>query len=460
MLSSLIGKISATDMDMVDEKTNLRFKNRGDFVAPEALIIHEQKLVPDERLLEACQIAYNCVLEIPDVHYIPQEILNKFTNFNVVVLDYDVSGGVITLGTIPEFKEVQGTIFSDQYVLHYKLLPIYYYVDLRTRQYGTPDFLAELPLRDKWDFIVQEAIDLGASDITVTNNARGAQVYYNARKTKVNSRRAINREDVNEIAKMLASSANSTMSDESAKPRFFGVDINKQNRGRVVINKTYYGRLITIRVLPNTVKNQSLEELNIDPNVATFIRETMLSTEKGLRLFIGETMSGKNTTILCALNELVKKDKYKIISLEQPVEILIDGIEQINAETDEEFAENADSLLRQNPDIVYFTEITERTASAIMKQANTAKAVFSTLHANSIADVLFRLQDITQMPIDRIILTMHSCVYQELVRDDKTDTVKPYNRCVYFDDSLKMRLFGKTIAEVRGVLQGVEQRWQ
>ena len=64
------------------------------------------------------------------------------------------------------------------------------------------------------------------------------------------------------------------------------------------------------------------------------------------------------------------------------------------------------------------------------------------------------------MPIDRIILTMHSCVYQELVRDDKTDTVKPYNRCVYFSDDLKMRLFGKSIAEVRGILQGMEQRWK
>lgn len=460
MLSSLIGKLSSTDTDMVDEKTNLRFKNRGDFVTPEALIIHEQKLIPDERLLEACQIAYNCVLETPTVHYIPQDILNKFEKFNVIVLDYDVSAGIVTLGTLPEFKDVKSTLFSDQFILHYKLVPIYYYVEIRTRQFCTPSFLADLPLRDKWDFIVQEAIELGASDITVTNNARGAQVYYNARKTKVNSRRAINRDDVNEIAKMLASSANSTMSDNSAKPRYFGVDINKQNRGRVVVNKTYYGRLITIRILPNAVKNMSLEELNIAPSTAEFIRETMLSPEKGLRLFIGETMSGKNTTILCALNELVRQDRFKIISLEQPVEILVDGIEQINAETDDEFAENADSLLRQNPDIVYFTEITERTANAIMKQANTAKAVFSTLHANSIADVLFRLQDITQMPIDRIILTMHSCVYQELVRDDKTDTVKPYNRCVYFSDDLKMRLFGKSIAEIRGILQGMEQRWK
>lgn len=227
----------------------------------------------------------------------------------------------------------------------------------------------------------------------------------------------------------------------------------------MVINKTYYGRLITIRVLPNTVLKKSLEDLHIEPNTCEFIRETVLSPEKGLRLFIGETMSGKNTTILSALLELVKTDRYKIVSLEQPVEILVDGIEQIQAETDDEFALNADSLLRQNPDVVYFTEITARTATAIMQQSNTAKAVFSSIHANSIADVLFRLEDITHMPIDRIILTLHSCVYQELVRDDRTDTVKPYNRCLYFSQDLKMQLYGKSVAEITGILSAEEDRW-
>jgi type II secretory ATPase GspE/PulE/Tfp pilus assembly ATPase PilB-like protein len=264
---------------------------------------------------------------------------------------------------------------------------------------------------------------------------------------------------VRAIAKLLASGAGATLADESAKPRYFAININKQNRGRVVINKTYYGLLLTIRILPNEVLNKTLEDLNIESDTCEFIRQTMLSQDKGLRLFIGETMSGKNTTILAALNELVALDRFKIVSLEQPVEILVDGIEQINAETDEEFELNADSLLRQNPDIVYFTEMTARTARAIMQQSNTSKAVFSTIHANSISEVLFRLQDITQLPMDRIILTLHSCVYQELVRDDRTDTVKPYNRCVFFSSDLKQNLYGKPVAEIIGILQGEENRW-
>lgn len=458
MMQSLVGLISSIDSGTIDDKTALRFRDKTKFRTPEALIIHEQHIISDDRLLDACQREYNTILETPTPRYVPAEVLQTFKDYDVVVIDQNVTEGSVTVGVLPEFQKQ--VILSDRYKVVKKLVPIYYYVELRTKQYGTPDFLAELPIVDKWEFIVNEALALEASDITITNVHSGAKVYYNVRKTKVHSKRQLLPEDVGEIAQLLAAGAKATMADDSAEPRYFAIDINKQNRGRVVINKTYYGQLITIRVLPNTVLRKKLEDLGIEPNTCEFIRETVLSPEKGLRLFIGETMSGKNTTILSALSELVATDKYKIVSLEQPVEILVDGIEQINAETDEEFEKNADSLLRQNPDIVYFTEITARTAKSIMQQSNTAKAVFSSIHANSIADVLFRLQDITQYPLDRLVLTLHSCVYQELVRDDRTDTVKPYNRCVYFDQDLKMSLYGKSIAEIVGILSATENRWE
>ncbi len=460
MIQSLIGKISSVDAAMVDQKTAMRFKDKNQFVTPEALILYEQKIVPEDRLLEACQMEYNTILSTPTVRYIPREIIEMFQGFSVIVLSFDVAENSILLGTIPEFSSVSERLFDDRYNLKLVLVPIYYYVEIYTKQYGEPEFLAELPLRDKWDFIVQEALQLGASDITITSTRNSALVYYSVRKRKVMSNRSIDHGDVHEIARLLASSAKATMADDTSIPRYFSIDINKQNRGRVVINRTIFGELITIGILSNVVSTKSLEELGIKNETAIFIREVMLSQEKGLRLFIGETRSGKNTTILSALRELVKKGTMKIVSLEQPVEILVDGIEQINTETDEEFALNADSLLRQNPDIVYFVEITARTAVSIVQQSNTAKAVFSTLHANSIADALFRLQDITMMSLDRLLLTLHSVVYQELIRDDKTDTVHPYTKCVYFSEDLKSRLFGKDLVEVRGILLAEENRWR
>lgn len=458
MMQSLVGVLSAIEARMVEDKTAIRFKDRTQFKTPEALIIAEQNLISPDRLLDACQREYNMILYTPNPSYIPREILDDFANYECVVCDYNASEGSVSLGILPEmFNQV---ILSDKYKIKKLPVPIHYYVDMYTKQYGEPSFLGELPTVDKWEFIVQEALSQEASDITLTSNAKGASVYYNIRKTKVYSKRKLHPEDVTEICKFLASGANSTMAEISAKPRYFAIDINKNYRGRVVINKTYYGLLCTIRVLPNALHNKTLEDLNLTASTCTFIRETMLSSEKGLRLFIGETMSGKNTTILSGLMELVRKDTMKIVSLEQPVEILVDGIEQINAETDEEFVLNADSLLRQNPDIVYFTEMTERTGKTIMRQANTSKAVFSTIHANSIAEVLFRLQDMTQLPIDRIILTLHSCVYQELVRDSRRDVVTPYNRCVYFTEELKMMLYGKSTAQIIAILREEETRWK
>lgn len=460
MITDFMALLSAGELDIVGSKVPITFKNPEMFRTPEALIIHNQHLMDDCRLLEACQRAYNMILETPLSSYVPRDIVQMFRNKNVVVVNYDIAHSTIILATIPEFAIEAKKIMSDMYSIQIRLVPIYYYVDLYMKQYGYPDFLVELPVKDKWDFIVQEALSLQASDITVTNSSMGALVYYNVRKKKVPSERALNEEDVENLIHILASSAQATIADKSAIPRYFAIDINQNYRGRVVVNRTYYGQLMTIRVLSNSLHSKTLEDLNIRPGTQEFIRQTMLSTEKGLRLFIGETMSGKNTTILTALCELVHKGIYKIVSLEQPVEILVDGIEQINAETDEEFALNADSLLRQNPDIVYFTEVTGRTATAIMQQANTAKSVFSTVHANSISDVIYRLVDITGMPADRIIMTLHSCVFQELVRDEKSDRVYPYTRCVYFSDQLKMELYGKSIKEVVGILQGEENRWK
>lgn len=467
-MKSLIGHLSSLVIDDIDKTTKLRFKNPDDFVTPDALIISEQKLLNEDTLLNLCNAEYqnkggsyrNVILQVPKVTYVPNEIVDFFYNYRVVVLDYNVDENTVVLGTIPEF--MNDKIIIDKYQIKRVAIPIYSYISLYTKQYGEPSFLAKLPILDLLHFIYREALTKKASDITISTTSQGANIYYNIRKNKVYSKRHIEKEDVDVIANSLAVGAGSAMdlTTADAKPRFFSIDIDKHNRGRVVINKTYYGRLITIRVLPNEVLTSKVEDLNLNKGTCDFIRNHFISKEKGLRLFIGETMSGKNTSILASLNELVSEDRYKIVSVEQPVEILVDGIEQINAETDEEFEKNADSLLRQNPDFVYFTEITARTAPSIMQQANTAKAVFSSLHANSISDVPFRLQDITHMELDRLILTLHSCIYQELVRVEELDRVFPYTRCVYFSDELKMKLYGQNIATIKTILQEEERKWE
>lgn len=456
-MRGLIGELSSTNLSLVRENTKLVFKDPSKFRTPEAVIVYQQNLLDDDKLLQMCSDEYDLELKTPEVHYIPKELVQQYKGYNCVPIQYVTGEETIYVGVLPE---MQGYIPDVRNIkVKQVLVPIYYYVKLYTRLYGNVDFLYTLPPMDKLNMIIEEAVNLKASDITITNMAEGATIYYNVRKRKVYSKRVIVREDVELFAELLATKAGAPISAKDNHPRYLSVQLTLHHRGRVVLNRTYYGRAITIRILSDDILTESLEELNISATTCAFIRDKMLSREKGLRLFIGETMSGKNTTILSALRELVDQDKYKIVSVESPVETLVEGIEQINVETEEEYAENAASLLRQNPDIVYITEITNYTAKDTIQTANTGKVVFSTIHANSISDVLSRLMDITHMGVDRLLLSMHSCVYQELVRDEEADTVKPINRCLYFSDALKMRLYGESIGVCKMIIKEEEEKW-
>jgi Tfp pilus assembly pilus retraction ATPase PilT len=454
----LSGIVPAAQQQTIRELTTLRFKDAKKFKTAESLIMYEQRMIDDEKLFEICNKEYDVDLVLPEYTYVSSEFVRLFSGMNVVPLKYDNRGKVMYVGVLPELDHVPPSIRNIRIEKCY--IPLYFYVKLYTRYYGVPDFLLGLPVTDIFKIIVEEAVELGAADITITTVASGARIYYNCRKQKVNSKRQIATSDVEEIAKLLAMKASTPITEAGCKPKYLSVQLDMHNRGRVVLNYTYYGRAITIRVLPDEVLTQSLEDLNIASRTATFIRNKMLSNEKGLRLFIGETMSGKNTTILSAIRELVYKDNLKIVSIENPVEILVDGIEQINVETEEEYKENAVSLLRQNPDIVYIAEINSSTAVDTINTSNTGKIVFSSLHANSISDVVARLQDITGMSSDRLLLSLHSCVYQELVRDETKDKIFPVNRCMYFSDELKNKLYGKQLGEIKRLLMTEESKWR
>jgi Tfp pilus assembly pilus retraction ATPase PilT len=453
----LSGIVTASQQQTIRELTALRFKDAKQFKTAESLIIHEQNMLDETKLLDICNNEYDAKLVLPEYTYVSPELAHLFVNMDIVPLKYDNRGKTMYVGVMPERDKVPPSIKNIRVEKVY--VPLYFYVKLYTRYYGFPDFLFELPVTDIFRMIVEEAVSLGASDITITTVASGARVYYNCRKRKVNSKRQIQVSDVEEIAKLLAMKASTPITDAGCRPKYLSVQLDMHNRGRVVLNYTYYGRAITIRVLPDEVLTQSLEDLNISQTTADFIRNRMLSREKGLRLFIGETMSGKNTTILSAIRELVFSDNLKIVSIENPVEILVDGIEQINVETEDEYRENAVSLLRQNPDIVYIAEINSSTAVDTINTSNTGKVVFSSLHANSISDVIARLQDITGMSSDRLLLSMHSCVYQELVRDETRDKIFPVNRCLYFSDAIKNKLYGKQLGEIKMALAEEENKW-
>jgi type IV pilus assembly protein PilB len=131
----------------------------------------------------------------------------------------------------------------------------------------------------------------------------------------------------------------------------------------------------------------------------------------------GPTGSGKSTSLYALLQE-VKSDGVNIVTLEDPVEYKMDGINQIqvNADVGLTFASGLRSILRQDPDIVMVGEIRDKETAELAVQASlTGHLVFSTLHTNSAAGILPRLLDMGVEPF-LIASTVHVVIGQRLVR--------------------------------------------
>lgn len=441
---NLNGLVSVDVMQEIDSYTDLRVRDRLKYKCAEALALYEQRLLPNDVILDLCENASNDDLFIPATSYVPNEYLMHFRGTNLVPVSFSPMRGTITCVALAELDNSYIPLPNAEVIV--VNTPIYNYFKEYTRQYGPHPDLLEVPGKILMESIVSEAISLGASDITISSDSHTAKVYYNVRKRKVYSQRILDDRNIDEIIKLYT--FESPMDYTTNKPKYTGVTLNDEYRGRVVINHKFHGFAITIRLLPNGAFDKTLEDINLSKETTEFMRYTFMNRELGLRLIAGSTMAGKNSTCLASLNELTWNDTMKVVSIEMPVEQELRNVEQINCEDEEEYDANINSLLRQNPDFVYVTEIGDTTANSVMRVTNTGKRVLSTIHANSCADVIGRIQDITGLSLDRIIQTIHSIVYQELVRDEDEDKLYPKNKYVYLSRERKAQLYGKSYGEI------------
>ncbi len=441
---NLNGIVPVETIHELEGYTALRFKDKSKYECAEALGLYEQRLIPNEDIYSLCESAYGVDLFIPATSYIPIDIIRHFAGSQVVPVSYSPIRSIITCVALPEigheFMPITG------YEVNVVDTTIYNYFQEYIKQYGTHPDLCDVPAKNLLDSIVNEGIALGAADITISSVGRSASIYFDVRKKKVYSQRILTAYNIEDIIKLLC--FESPMDQNTNAPKNVGVTLNDFYRGRVCINHKYHGYAITMRLLPNAAFDKTLDNLGLSKEDVEFFRSTFMNRELGLRIIAGATMSGKNTTALACLNEITMPDNLKVVSIEMPVEQELEGIEQINCDTEEEYEANINSLLRQNPGFVYLTEIGDTTATPIMRVTNTGKRVLSTLHANSCSGVIGRLQDITGLSTDRIIQTIHSIVYQELVRDEQTDTIRPKCKYVYLSQERKRQLYGKEYGDV------------
>lgn len=185
---------------------------------------------------------------------------------------------------------------------------------------------------------------------------------------------------------------------------------------RIAISPVVWGEQVVIRLLDKSGTTLKLEDMGYKGRALRTIRKG-LENSNGMILTSGPTGSGKSTSLYALLQE-IKSDTINIVTLEDPVEYKMDGINQIqvNAEVGLTFSSGLRSILRQDPDVVMVGEIRDKeTASLAVQAALTGHLVFSTLHTNSAAGILPRLLDMGIEPF-LIASTVRTVIGQRLVR--------------------------------------------
>ncbi len=168
--------------------------------------------------------------------------------------------------------------------------------------------------------------------------------------------------------------------------------VGKEADVRVSLLPTVHGEKIVMRILDKTALAPSLSALGLDTKSYENLKYA-IDQPHGMMLVTGPTGSGKTTTLYSALAELNKTD-VNIITVEDPVEYQLQGINQVqtHAEVGLTFASGLRSILRQDPDIVMIGEIRDgETASIAVQAALTGHLVLSTLHTNDAAGAVARL---------------------------------------------------------------------
>ncbi len=185
---------------------------------------------------------------------------------------------------------------------------------------------------------------------------------------------------------------------------------------RIATSPVVWGEQVVIRLLDKSGTSMEVESMGMVGKALADVTEG-ISRPNGMILTSGPTGSGKSTT-LYALIKKIKDETINIVTLEDPVEYKMDGVNQIQINTDAglTFASGLRSILRQDPDVVMVGEIRDsETANLAVQAALTGHLVFSTLHTNSAAGILPRLLDMGIEPF-LIASTLNTVIGQRLAR--------------------------------------------
>ncbi|MBW1900103.1 MAG: type II/IV secretion system protein [Deltaproteobacteria bacterium] len=279
------------------------------------------------------------------------------------------------------------------------------------------DMASEAPVIRLVNHIINNALESGASDIHIEPRKQHVQVRYRIdgilhdRETLARNLQAAITSRIKLMAKMDIAEMRLP---QDGKIKF--MTGRKEVDIRVSCLPTSIGEGLVLRLLHKEDVQLALENLGFPSSILDQFKD-IISLPYGMLLVTGPTGSGKTTTLYAALNAINTPEK-KIVTVEDPVEYQLEGINQIQVQPNIglTFATSLRSFLRHDPDIMLVGEIRDmETADIAMQAALTGHMVFSTLHTNDAAGTIIRLEE---MGVERFMVT--SCVAavlaQRLVR--------------------------------------------
>lgn len=243
--------------------------------------------------------------------------------------------------------------------------------------------------------ILEKAINLSASDIHM--EPRGSEVVIRFRVDGILfMERKIKNNEYNILVSKIKIKANVDIT-EKRRPQDgkYSITLNEKEYSlRISTIPIIYGEKLVIRILYGKVLNYSMDSLNLNIKQLEKLKKIM-SLKNGLFIATGPTGSGKSTT-LYAMLQYINNDEINITTLEDPIETIIPGINQmnLNRKANINFANGLRNVLRQDPDTIMVGEIRdEETAEIAISAALTGHKVYSTIHSKTPREVYLRLED-------------------------------------------------------------------
>lgn len=267
------------------------------------------------------------------------------------------------------------------------------------------------------DQLIRSAIDEGASDVHLEPMANKLRIRYRIDGVLVH-KMDVPRDYTPRIISRIKILADADVAERRKHQdgRIF-VKTDKQEIDiRASFYATVFGENVVLRIL-NKASLIGLQELGFAPNILRLYSEDVLAVPSGITLITGPTGSGKTTTLYSSI-DFCNDPTVKIITCEDPVEYVIDGISQcsINEKIGLGFNETLKSIVRQDPDIIVIGEIRDRfSADIAVQSALTGHKVFATFHTEDSVGALVRLINM-EIETSLIASTIGAVLAQRLVR--------------------------------------------